>query len=192
MAETQENEGFKIVLLGNSGVGKTSLINRWIDGNFYNGGTTIGSSNHQKTIEIGDEKVDLYIWDTAGQERFKALTPLYTRGSSCAILVASIIDDDSFKQLNTWIDLVKESCPKMPPLVLAVNKIDMENDKLMTSNEIEKKYKKFYSSIFYVSAVTGESVDEMFTYAGQIAKKFGKQNHEGIDFTDNKKSNPCC
>ena len=193
MEGNQPQENYKIVLLGNSGVGKTSLINCWLEKNTIDPPhSTIGSCTFEKTIEIDDTKVVLSIWDTAGQEQFQSLTPLYTRSASCAILVASLIDLQSFNQLQTWINLIKESCTKMPPLILAINKMDLESQRMISSDDIEKKYKKTFTYHFYVSAVTGQSVKELFYNAGHLAKKFGKQNSEGMDIKDEKEKGKCC
>ena len=186
-------ENYKIVLLGNSGVGKTSLINRWLEKMMdCPPHSTIGSCTFEKTIEIDDNKVALSIWDTAGQEQFKSLTPLYTRSTSCAIIVTSLIDLQSFQQLQTWIDLVKESCPVMPPLLLAINKIDLESERVILNNEIDKDYKKLFTSTFYVSAVTNQGVDDLFYYAGHLAREFGKPNTEGKDLNEENEKTKCC
>ena len=158
----------KIVLLGNSGVGKTSLVNRWMTNSFNpNGKPTIGANHQRKSVKIQNQDVDLFIWDTAGQEQFQALTPLYAREAASAFITVSITDIDSFKSLDTWIDLLKSSCAVIPPMLLAVNKIDLIDQAVYTHEEIENQFGDTFSGIFYVSASTGEGVAQAFMHAAQ-------------------------
>ncbi|OHT11917.1 small GTP-binding protein [Tritrichomonas foetus] len=170
----------KIVLLGNSGVGKTSLVMRWTTGNFQQSiKTTIGSNHQRKTVTIDKYDVDLYLWDTAGQEQYRALTPLYTRSASAAIITASIDDEGSFEALQTWIDLLSSSCQRTPPMILAVNKIDLMNQPeavQLSTEEIEARYLPLFSSIFFVSAATGEGVDTVFMQAAQSAYHYIRED----------------
>jgi small GTP-binding protein len=162
----------KIVLLGNSGVGKTSIVMRWACGTYQNDvPSTIGANHQRKTVTLGDTGVDLYVWDTAGQEQFHALTPLYARSAAAAIIVASIADPASFQSLEHWIELLDSSCEKRPPLILAVNKMDLDEVGL-SRDEIEDQYSAKVSSIFYVSAKTGESIDSIFMAAAEAACEF--------------------
>jgi len=168
-----EKISLKIVLLGNSGVGKTSLVNRWINGSHNKTITpTVGANHQKKTLVIDGQQLDLFIWDTAGQEQFLALAPLYTRSASVAIMTASIVDEDSFSNLNTWKKLLEESCESFPPVILAVNKIDLSTDSMPTRDEIEESNIDSYSSVFFVSAQTGEGVDELFIQAGRLGLSF--------------------
>ena len=189
-----EKRSFKVVLLGNSGVGKTSLVSTWTIGVFNETiKPTIGANHQKKTVNVEGEDVDLFIWDTAGQEQFHALTPLYVKSASCAIFVASITDLESFKALNDWIDIMRSSCERTPPLILAVNKIDLEKNKTISSETIEKKCRSMFNTIFYVSAATGERVDELFTHAAILALHFDKQspsNQPTLQKVEEKKN--CC
>lgn len=167
----------KIVLLGNSGVGKTSLVTMWaLETKSLAIKPTIGANHQKKRVTINHEDVDLYLWDTAGQEQFQALTPLYTRSSTCAILTASIVDTESFSGLDKWIDLIKESCDVIPPMMLIVNKIDLDANAVLQRDDIDKKYKPLFNGIFYCSAETGEGVEQAFMHAGQLAYDFVRQS----------------
>ena len=165
----------KIVLLGSSGVGKTSLINYWINGissENKSSTPTVGANHQKKITEIDDKEVELFIWDTAGQEQFQALTPLYVRSAACAIICTSIIDADSFNTIDTWIHLIKDSCEKEPPLILCVNKVDLANDETMSNQKIEEMYESKFSNIFFASAVTGEGVEMLFMQSGRLGLNF--------------------
>ncbi|KAH0789527.1 small GTP-binding protein [Histomonas meleagridis] len=165
----------KVVLLGNSGVGKTSLAVRWSTGVFSNLiNPTIGANHQRKTIKIEKSEMDLYLWDTSGQEQFQSLTPLYVRSASAAFVTASITDLESFESLKIWMDLLNNSCEKVPPAILAVNKIDLEDSAVMTREEIEERFSDQFNSIFYVSAFSGENVENAFIQVAKLAYDFTK------------------
>ena len=95
---------FKVVLLGEGRVGKTSLVLRFCKGTFVDGQPpTIQASCLDKVLRIGDKSLHLVIWDTAGQERFHALGPIYYRDADAALLVYDITDSDSFNKVKTWV-----------------------------------------------------------------------------------------
>ena len=122
MSEDEDNEGedgkeCKVVLLGESGVGKTSIISRFIDDIFEEGlETTTGASYAGKNMvfkEYQNQVVNFEIWDTAGQEKYRALTQIFYKDASIAILVYDITNEESFEEIkNYWYDQVKESAPK--------------------------------------------------------------------------------
>lgn len=174
MQETSRNPSCKVVILGNSGVGKTSLINRWTTGTWSTTvKPTIGANHQRKTVQFSETFVDVFVWDTAGQEQFQSLTPLYARSAACAIVTASITDSLSFEAIQTWIDLLKNACEVMPPLILAVNKIDLLNSNAVkTQEEVESEYGQLFSAVFFVSAQSGEAVDNLFVYAAQMGYEF--------------------
>jgi small GTP-binding protein len=162
----------KIVLLGDSGVGKTSIVMRWASGTYQTDvPSTVGANHQRKTVTLANTDVDLYVWDTAGQEQFHALTPLYARSAAAAILVASTVDRASFQSIDHWIDLLDSSCEKRPPLILAVNKTDLP-DTVLTRDEIDEQYSAKVSLIFYVSAKSGEFIDALFMQAADAAYQF--------------------
>jgi small GTP-binding protein len=162
----------KVVMLGNSGVGKTSIVMRWSSGHYHTDiPSTIGANHQRKTLLLGESEVDLYVWDTAGQEQFQALTPLYARSASAAIIVAATNDINSFNAIQSWINLVESSCERFPPLILAVNKTDLP-DPVLTDDEVHSKFAQRFQSTFYVSAKSGESIDTLFLSAGESAYRF--------------------
>lgn len=167
----------KIVLLGNSGCGKTSIIYRYVSDSFtLETKSTVGGNHQKKRVQLESGPVDLFIWDTAGQERFQALMPLYARSSDLAIITASITDKSSFDALNQWADLVRGACTPCPPLVLAVNKMDDYERATMTTDEINEQFRDKFKAIFFVSALSGENIDQLFDYVACEANTFSKQN----------------
>jgi small GTP-binding protein len=163
----------KIVLLGNSGVGKTTLVMRWTNGVFEKDiRPTIGANHQRKVVKIGADDIDLYLWDTAGQEQFQALTPLYARAAAAAVIVASITDESSFTALDAWRDMISNSCDNVPPMVLLVNKIDLIAQADMSNEDIETNFGPKFSGVFFVSAQSGEGVDDALMHAATIGYKF--------------------
>lgn len=197
MSDQEKLIACKVVMIGNPGVGKTSLVNQWINDKFIpKYAPTIGANHLRKLIQIDNETIDVSVWDTAGQEQYLSLAPLYTRASACAIAVASIDDMDSFEGLSTWVNLMKESCEEVPPIILAVSKTDLTTPDSPTEEFIETHYGDGFLGIFYTSAKTGENVSLLFTQAAKAAVKFlrSKQlyNTEGINLQTKEKEKACC
>jgi small GTP-binding protein len=171
--EVRDKPNLKCVLLGNSGVGKTSLVMRWTTGDFDTQITpTIGVNHQRRTITCSGDSVDVYLWDTAGQEQFQSLTPLYAHSAATAIIVAAIDDPESFKSLNNWLDVLGRSCDRIPPVILVVNKMDLSTGTELPIPAIEDEYGPLFKSVFYASATTGQSVDAAFTCAGELGYQF--------------------
>ena len=119
---------FKTVLLGEGRVGKTSILLRYINNTFSEKqSSTFQASYQEKILNIGNNSVSLAIWDTAGQERFHALAPIYYRDSNAAILVFDITDKTSFQKVQHWVEELRKIVGKDIVLIIAANKIDLEN-----------------------------------------------------------------
>lgn len=186
---------YKVVVLGNSGTGKTSIILRWISSQFTRESKpTIGSNHQRKRVPTPSGPVDLFVWDTAGQEQFQALMPLYARSSSLAIITCSIIDEQSFEAIPRWIETVKNSCDPCPPLLLAVNKIDIQENGFYTAEQIHEKYDEEFAGVFFVSALSGENIETLFSSAASEALRFGNPNEPKPveEKKDEKEKNGCC
>jgi small GTP-binding protein len=161
----------KVVLLGNSGVGKTSFVCRLTTGDTPRQiDPTVGVNHQRKSVIIAAEEVNVYVWDTAGQEQFQALTPLYCHSAACALVMAAGDDLSSFNAIPNWIELLDRSCDRKPPMILLVNKSDRPS--ILTAEDVEKKYRENFEAIFFVSAMTGESVETAFIEAAQAAYDF--------------------
>jgi small GTP-binding protein len=168
---------FKTVLLGDSGVGKTSIVTRWTTGVYQRLlHPTVGACHQRKRVVIGDAEVELFIWDTAGQEQFQSLTPLYARSACVAILTASITDARSFENLAQWAEILSSATEEIPPVVLAVNKTDLRESAHISEDEITAKYAPQYAAHFFVSALTGEGIDNLFMHAAQLGYQFALAN----------------
>ena len=122
---SEDEESIKIILIGNSGVGKTAIINRFeLDKFSKDTQSTISSSFIIKPIDIDGKKLILNIWDTAGQEKFRSLNKLFIKNSKIIIFVYDVTVRQSFDQLNFWYELVNDEINEGVVLGLAGNKID--------------------------------------------------------------------
>lgn len=192
---SNQRNTFKAVILGDSGVGKTALVTRWTTGTYTpQNRPTIGANHQRKRVTIDNQEVDIFLWDTAGQEQFQALTPLYARSSSAAILTTSIDNADSFKNIDKWIELLSSSTEGIPPIILAVNKIDIESDDTLDHDKIIAKNDSRFAGIFFVSAATNEGVDNLFMAMAQKGFEFAlahsQKSEQLVPAEENKKS--CC
>ncbi|KAI9027367.1 small GTPase superfamily [Phycomyces nitens] len=116
----------KVVILGSQGVGKTSLVVRYINRTFSpNSTSTIGASFMTKKLTVDNCKVRLQIWDTAGQERFRAMAPMYYRGAQAALLVYDITSQESFAEMHSWIEELKRNMNEELVIVVVANKSDL-------------------------------------------------------------------
>lgn len=165
---------FKLVLLGESSVGKSSLVLRFVKGQFHEfQESTIGAAFLTQTVQIDDTTVKFEIWDTAGQERYHSLAPMYYRGAQAAIVVYDISNKETFHKAQTWIkELQRQANPNIV-IALAGNKLDLAN-KRAVSYEEAKAYADESSLLFMeTSAKTAANVMEIFT---SIAKKLPKSD----------------
>ena len=141
-----ELPSLKIVLLGDSGVGKTTIIARWMTGKYYQSlKPTVGTNHQRKVVQIQEKDVELFIWDTAGQEQFHSLMPMYARNAAAVIIICAIDDISSLKNLQSWINVAKESSEPSPPMILGVNKIDKKDDFAFSEQKIEEMYSKDFN-----------------------------------------------
>lgn len=153
---------FKVILLGDAGVGKTSLAKRQSQGTFdFKMNPTVGAAHMKSPMTIDGKQIELMIWDTAGQEQFASLVPMYARNANVCILVASIVNPDSCHHLTTWQERLYASGEK-PPIVVAINKIDLLEGAPLSMDDIRTQYGEKFPTMFFVSARTGDSVEQLF------------------------------
>lgn len=186
----------KVVVVGNSSVGKTSVLKRETDDSFEDSTTsTLGASFASKVIEIDEKEVHLQIWDTAGQERYRSMAPMYYRESRAAIIMFSVIDKESFIQVEFWFRSIKES-QVSAILYLVGNKIDLVDEREVSSVEAESLAENYGAAYFEVSAKTSIGVHDLFvSVAKDITQKMvyimDESNTTMID-TDTPHHNVCC
>ena len=152
----------KIVLVGDSGVGKSSLVHWFIYRSFSPSQPTIGSAANSKVVKVGRAKsMRLNIWDTAGQERFRSLARLYYRGSAGCLCVFDVSCLESFSNLAYWIDNYKQHNYINGHILLVANKCDKSNW-AVTEDEINSFARKNGLEVIYTNCVQGYNVDKAF------------------------------
>ena len=163
----------KFVIIGDANVGKSNILRKLSCGqNREEFQTIIGVEFCSKNIEIRNKIYRVQIWDTAGQENFRYITRLYYKKSTCAIMVYSITDRNSFDHLIGWIDDCKEMAPKTITMVLVGNNAHEENKREVSYKEGKSLAKKYGMQFFEISAETGQNIDELFfSITDEIAKK---------------------
>ena len=190
---------FKLLVVGESGVGKTCMLLRFADDSFEdNFLSTIGVDFKVKEIVVDNQKVKLQIWDSAGQERFRNITASYYRNSSAIIIVYDITNHESFNKVSEWIEEVRGFVPNSP-LLLVGNKCDLEEKRQVTYEEGEEFAKKNNIMFLETSAKTRHNIDATFQeIARQLIKdaankpKFETANKINIDSKSNKQKGKCC
>ena len=175
---TQYN--FKVVLLGEGCVGKTSIVLRYVEDKFNPQHiSTLQASFLSKKVTLDNgTKVQLNIWDTAGQERFHALGPIYYRGSHGAILVYDITDQDSFQKVKNWVKELKRMLGSEIVLTIAGNKIDLENQRTVMEDDAVSYAESVGAHYFETSAKTNENVEEVFTELTRLMVQHAQQNNQ--------------
>ena len=169
----------KVIVIGDSGVGKTNLITRFCQNHFKDTYVaTIGVDFKIKTLPIGDKTFKLQIWDTAGQERFKNITQTYYKGAAGIILAYSITDSLSFSNIQRWIQQIDNNCTEEVSKVLVATKSDLESERTISTEDGKKLAERYSIPFLEVSAKSGNLVKEAFEILGrQIVKK---QEQKGV------------
>mmetsp|Transcript_121857 Transcript_121857/g.171458 ORF Transcript_121857/g.171458 Transcript_121857/m.171458 type:complete len:201 (+) Transcript_121857:201-803(+) len=184
----------KLVLLGSSGVGKTSLVLRFQAGTFdEHSQPTIGASFTQKDVVTKDNTVARFkIWDTAGQEKFRGLTPMYFRGAEAAVLVYDVTQRSSFDELDFWVKELRKQTSGDVVLTIAANKCDLAPD--ATFDEAESFAASLGATLFQTSAKSDKNVTECFAHIAERlpSRKTKKVNKDTVDLLGNgQKKEPC-
>lgn len=192
---------FKIVLLGEGRVGKTSIVVRFVRGKYDpHAPSTLQASFLKKQLTVGDEPVTLNIWDTAGQERFHALGPIYYRDADGALLVYDITYADSLGRVKEWVKELRKMNRDIP-IAIAGNKIDLEKDRHVSVAEATSYAKSIGAIHMHTSAKLNKGLDDIFQklaakcIAGGAAKS-GKAGRPSLvivdDDTDSAPKKGCC
>ena len=197
----------QILLIGDSSVGKTSLIQRYANGIFKEEYlATVGLDFYTKQEAINNINVLVRLWDTAGQERFKSLTPNYFKNAEGVIITYDITSSQSFENLKFWINSIKTNLGEkniIIPIIIVGNKLDKEDMRDITREEAEKFAKENKYKYFETSAKTGEGVDDAIRdLVNQVLEKseqFEEERNERKSIKinseqpeDNVKKKGCC
>ncbi|XVF05561.1 hypothetical protein REPUB_Repub05bG0182800 [Reevesia pubescens] len=154
----------KLLLIGDSGVGKSCLLLRFSDGSFTTSFiTTIGIDFKIRTIELDGKRIKLQIWDTAGQERFRTITTAYYRGAMGILLVYDVTDESSFNNIRNWIRNIEQHASDNVNKILVGNKADMDESKrAVPTSKGQALADEYGIKFFETSAKTNLNVEQVF------------------------------
>ncbi|EMR10351.1 hypothetical protein PNEG_01604 [Pneumocystis murina B123] len=181
----------KVIILGDSGAGKTSLLNQYVNKKFSNQyKATIGADFLTKEVMVDDRIVTMQLWDTAGQERFQSLGVAFYRGADCCVLVFDLGNSKSFEALDSWRDeFFIQASPRDPscfPFVCIGNKCDIEESKRMVPRKRALSFCQSKGNIpyFETSAKECTNIDEAFLLIARIALSMENEDEYVSEFPD--------
>ena len=200
---------FKIVLIGDSSVGKTNMLSRYISNEYDpNSQSTIGVELSTKTFTFDKDEVKVQIWDTAGQEKYRSITSSYYKGAQGCLLVYDITRKDTFDNIDKWFSELKSSTNNEINAILVGNKCDLSDKREITIEEAQKKAKLFNVAFMETSALDGTNIEKAFyelvnnvyqnnkkTFNQEIKVMLGDKGVEIKQEQNNetkKKNNWCC
>ena len=198
---TKQAIEIKLLTLGDTSVGKSSFIIKFIDDKFsYNYIATMGLDFKQKIIELDNgELVKLRIFDTAGQERFKSISINFIKKADGILLLYDVTNRSSFESVNKWVESIREVGDEKISIILIGNKCDLEKERKISKEEGEAKSKEFNLPFFETSCKEGINIKEVFVkISEEIIKKNGPNlGKEGEKITKEKakkmnKKSGCC
>lgn len=154
---------FKMVLIGDSWVGKSWVLIRFADDNFTeNHVTTIGVDFRFRSLEINNHSIKLQIWDTAGQERYKTITNSYYRGAEGVIIVFDLTNKESFSNIKDWLAEAKNGVDESTEILVFGNKADLKDQRQVSDKDIQEFTKATGINIIECSAKAGTGVEQGF------------------------------
>ena len=169
---------YKVVLLGEGRVGKSSIGNKWQNGTFDpQRRSTVAAAFFQKSVIVGGKTIEIVLWDTAGQEEYHSLAPIYFKDAQAAILVYSVTDSTSFDRMMQWKNELVMSRGENIKLVIAANKIDLVSQRVISSQQGVEFATKVGCPIFEVSAKTGEGIEMLFASLAKILSEIPLQKN---------------
>ena len=195
--EASEPPLYKILLLGDSTVGKTCFLLRYVDDSFLDlHMATIGLDYRLKTLILEEQKiVKVQLWDTAGQDKFRAITRNYYKGASGIILIFDVTNIKSYENIKKWINEIKEEISEKVAIVLIGNKIDNVQERKISKEQGDKLASEIGVKFFETSAKTGEGINESVFFL--VKKIFEndpevKNKYQGRNLRIKNKKRKCC
>ena len=198
MATTEYDYLLKLLLIGNSGVGKSCLLMRYADNafteNFFN---TIGVDFKIRTIELDGKILKLQVWDTAGQERFRTITSSYYRGAHGIIIVYDVTDQDSFDSVRHWLKEIERYAAENVNRLIVGNKCDLEESRCVSTEDGQRQANELKIPFLETSAKNATNVETAFTtIARDVRNRFSSQTTKPSGGTSIKQTKPvkssCC
>ena len=185
MSEEDYDKIFKIVIIGDSGVGKTNLISRYLKNDFKpETKATIGVEFNDKKYEYKNKKIKIQIWDTAGQERYRSLTSMYYKGAKGAIFVYDISSKNSFENIDKWLIEMKKTADENIKIILIGNKCDLIDKREVKEDDGKIKAKDLNVPFMETSALNCINVEKAFNFLIEEIANLEINLDEEFDFED--------
>ena len=187
MAEIEEYEMMvKVILIGDSGVGKTNIMSKFLKNQFMEeskatigvefGSKLFNHEGHKIKAQIW-HKIKAQIWDTAGQEKYKAITGAYYKGSKGALVVYDITQKKTFENIEKWVNDLKAAGDPKITIILIGNKNDLDNKRQVSKDQGEEKARSFGCAFLETSAYSGDNIDKAFNLmVKEIYEKFSNDS----------------
>lgn len=178
---------FKLLIIGNSSVGKTSFLFRYADDSFTSAFvSTVGIDFKVKTVFQNNKRIKLQIWDTAGQERYRTITTAYYRGAMGFLLIYDISNQDSFKAVQDWATQIKTYSWDNAQVILVGNKCDLEDDRLVPTEDGQRLAEDLGFQFFEASAKDNINVKQVFEQlVDVICEKMSESMEADMDLHSN-------
>ena len=194
---------FKILLIGDLGVGKSCVILRYVEGDFPgNIMSSIGVDFKTKQIELDEHSIKMQIWDTAGHEKFRTITTSYYKSAQAIIILYDITQKSSFDHIRNWITEIDKFGKQGVLKVIVGNKLDLENNRKISKEDAENLALKYGVKLWEVSAKDNTNIEEMFvdtikTLLEKNSKIISESSSMGNNIKlnkniKNKKNKKCC
>ena len=179
---------FKLVMLGSTTVGKSSIVIRLTRESFNSeSSSTVGASFMTKQITVDDTRCSLQIWDTSGSERYRSMASMYFQGADAAVVVYDITSKESFEDVKNWLKELKDKGPENIVVALVGNKLDLEANQRVVSTQAGKDFASENNMPIFseTSAMTGQGIEAVFEKIAGILKqtKLTNKPSKGIDLT---------
>ena len=180
MAEEEYEMMLKIILIGDSAVGKTNIMSKYLKNTFLEESkATVGVEFGSKIFTIEGHNVKAQIWDTAGQEKYKAITGAYYKGCKGAFVVYDITRKDTFISVERWVHDLKTAGDQKLTVILIGNKSDLENQREILKEQGEEKAKSFGCAFLETSALSGNNIEKAFEM--MVKEIFNKYKNDVLD-----------
>ena len=198
---------FKLILIGDSSVGKSNILLKYLKGEFdQNSRATVGVEFGTKNIKIKNKKIKIQIWDTAGQERYRSITSAYYKGAKGAFIVYDITRKLTFDNIDKWVTDLKTNGDKNISIILIGNKSDLEDKREVEKEEGIKKSEEYKIAFLETSALNGDNIDKAFNelleqiyqnVCSDIEEGDSAEIDKGVNLNDDKTDNngimsKCC
>ncbi|XP_024876599.1 ras-related protein Rab-37-like [Temnothorax curvispinosus] len=182
--EKEDNFAHKTILLGDSGVGKTSLLVQFDTGRFQPGNfaATVGIGFTNKVVTVDDTPIKLQIWDTAGQERFRSVTHAYYRDAHALLLLYDVTNKTSYDNVRAWLSEIREHASEDVVIMLLGNKSDCGTDRAVKRENGERLAQEYKVPFMETSAKTGLNVELAFLAVARELKARKSDNPDGAKF----------